>query len=140
MRYPNGQVREPDPVYVPEPRTSPANTNPKRRDTESEEGRGEGAAESEAGQEEGRVNGGRQIAVYRCPKCAWFRAKHDDAEWDTQKINHPVYGRISNLTLYNLDVDTHNCNVTATERVKYGINPKVTYKGRYEQRTEHAES
>ena len=75
-----------------------------------------------------------RLKVWQCPECTWFRAKHDDAEHDGQKIVHPVYGTITVGALYDLEVAVHDCELTAQAREKFGIPTDIVYQGKYEQR------
>lgn len=70
-----------------------------------------------------------EIYVWQCKGCTWYRARPDrNHAWDVQMLDHPVYGRIPNRKLYDLDIANHNCKATREVRIKNGINPDREYK------------
>lgn len=61
--------------------------------------------------------------VWDCPECSWFRVRTDTREWDTQVIDHPVYGPIPNIKLYTLDILNHDCEETRLARLRRRARP-----------------
>lgn len=66
--------------------------------------------------------------VHQCDSCTWYRVRPDrNHKWDVQMIDHPVYGRVPNRKLYDLDIAHHNCAKTREIRIALGINPDREY-------------
>ncbi len=78
------------------------------------------------------------LEVWQCPACTWFRVSHTASKWKSEIIDHPIYGRVTDEKVVELDTRNHNCAATRAARVRHGFDPNLEYTERYEQRTTHA--
>src|SRR5215831_7368000 len=67
------------------------------------------------------------VILWQCPNCTWFRCRKNNTEWDNQVLYHPVYGNITNYYLYIKDINHHNCELTRSRRIFYGIDPDASF-------------
>lgn len=61
-----------------------------------------------------------QNAMYRCPKCGWFRVLVDDYREHKKVITVPLYGVTTLKGLADSDIRNHNCDEHIAARIRLG--------------------
>lgn len=69
---------------------------------------------------EGTPTGKGYIHKIKCPKhCGWYRDYTNRPEWMVRKIDHPIYGSVTEETLVQLEILDHDCIETANARLRH---------------------
>lgn len=62
------------------------------------------------------------VTRIKCPKnCGWYREYSEGDHYENRRIDHPLYGPISNWTLVQLDIKNHDCIEAANAKLRANI-------------------